>query len=85
MKFSNFGHSGNIGTMISNMNARRTAFQRRMEAVKQYMEFRKVGKELENRFLIKKFSNFISIFKIFFIFSELSNGLIIFGSQIDNR
>lgn len=36
--------------MISNLNARRTAFQHKMEGVKQYMDFRKIDKELENRF-----------------------------------
>ncbi|GAU98447.1 hypothetical protein RvY_09593-2 [Ramazzottius varieornatus] len=40
---------GNVGSMISNMNASRVEFQNRMDGVKQYMEFRKVGKELENR------------------------------------
>ncbi|XP_067132520.1 cyclic nucleotide-gated channel alpha-3-like [Centruroides vittatus] len=40
---------GNVGSMITNMNAVRSDFQRRMDNVKQYMEFRKVGKELENR------------------------------------
>ena len=33
---------GNVGSMISNMNASRSEFQRRMDGVKQYMEFRKV-------------------------------------------
>ena len=40
---------GNIGSMISNMNAARTEFQQRMDGVKQYMEFRKVDKDLESR------------------------------------
>ncbi|XP_057368745.1 cyclic nucleotide-gated cation channel subunit A-like [Daphnia carinata] len=40
---------GNIGSMITNMNASRTEFQTRMDAVKQYMVFRKVSKELEER------------------------------------
>ena len=40
---------GNIGTMITNMNAARAQFQNRMDAIKQYMVFRKVGVELENR------------------------------------
>ncbi|KAH9373638.1 hypothetical protein HPB48_011386 [Haemaphysalis longicornis] len=40
---------GNVGSMISNMNAARADFQHRMDSVKQYMEFRKVSKELENR------------------------------------
>ena len=40
---------GNIGSMITNMNAARAEFQNRMDAVKQYMVFRKVGKDLENR------------------------------------
>ena len=33
---------GNVGSMITNMNEARSDFQRRMDGVKQYMEFRKV-------------------------------------------
>ena len=40
---------GNVGSMISNMNAGRTEFQQQMDGVKQYMEFRKVGSDLERR------------------------------------
>ena len=40
---------GNVGSMITNMNASRTEFQQRMDGVKQYMEFRKVSKDLERR------------------------------------
>ncbi|XP_003740047.1 cyclic nucleotide-gated cation channel alpha-3 [Galendromus occidentalis] len=40
---------GNVGSMITNMNAARADFQHKMDSVKQYMEFRKVSKELENR------------------------------------
>ncbi|XP_071054272.1 cyclic nucleotide-gated cation channel subunit A isoform X1 [Onthophagus taurus] len=40
---------GNIGSMISNMNIARVDFQNRMDGVKQYMAFRKVGRELEGR------------------------------------
>lgn len=40
---------GNVGSMISNMNAAKAEFQQRMDGVKQYMEFRKVGKDLESR------------------------------------
>ncbi|KAG5674239.1 hypothetical protein PVAND_004219 [Polypedilum vanderplanki] len=40
---------GNIGSMISNMNVARVEFQNRMDGVKQYMAFRKVGGELEAR------------------------------------
>lgn len=40
---------GNIGSMISNMNVARVEFQNRMDGVKQYMAFRKVGHELEAR------------------------------------
>lgn len=40
---------GNIGSMISNMNLARVEFQNRMDGVKQYMAFRKVGRELEGR------------------------------------
>lgn len=40
---------GNVGSMITNMNAARADFQGKMDGVKQYMEFRKVSKELEQR------------------------------------
>lgn len=40
---------GNVGSMITNMNAARSEFQNKMDAVKQYMGFQKVGKELESR------------------------------------
>lgn len=40
---------GNVGSMITNMNASRSEFQQRMDGVKQYMVFRKVSKELEER------------------------------------
>ena len=40
---------GNVGSMISNMNAERTEFQQKMDGVKRYMEFRKVGKDIETR------------------------------------
>ncbi|CAG0886608.1 unnamed protein product [Cyprideis torosa] len=40
---------GNVGSMISNMNAARAEFQNRMDGIKQYMQFRKVSKTLENR------------------------------------
>lgn len=34
---------GNVGSMITNMNAARAEFQARIDAIKQYMSFRKVG------------------------------------------
>ncbi|XP_035266793.1 cyclic nucleotide-gated cation channel-like [Anguilla anguilla] len=40
---------GNVGAMISNMNATRAEFQGRIDAIKHYMQFRKVSKELEAR------------------------------------
>ncbi|XP_070554095.1 cyclic nucleotide-gated channel alpha-3-like [Ptychodera flava] len=40
---------GNVGTMISNMNATKAEFQSRMDGIKQYMHFRKVSKDLEER------------------------------------
>ncbi|KAG7484169.1 hypothetical protein MATL_G00046370 [Megalops atlanticus] len=40
---------GNVGSMISNMNATRAEFQARIDAIKHYMQFRKVSKELETR------------------------------------
>ena len=40
---------GNVGSMITNMNAARAEFQRKMDGVKQYMKFRRVNKVLEER------------------------------------
>ncbi|XP_072914573.1 cyclic nucleotide-gated channel alpha-2-like isoform X2 [Hemitrygon akajei] len=40
---------GNVGSMISNMNASRANFQARVDAIKHYMQFRKVSKEVEAR------------------------------------
>lgn len=40
---------GKVGSMISNMNANRAEFQQRLDAIKRYMEFRHVNKELETR------------------------------------
>ncbi|XP_019480155.1 PREDICTED: cGMP-gated cation channel alpha-1 [Hipposideros armiger] len=40
---------GNIGSMISNMNAARAEFQARVDAIKQYMHFRNVSKDMEKR------------------------------------
>lgn len=40
---------GNVGSMISNMNATRTTFQTRVDALKHYMHFRHVSKVLEQR------------------------------------
>lgn len=40
---------GNVGAMISNMNAARVEFQSRIDSIKQYMHFRKVTKDLETR------------------------------------
>ncbi|XP_039600620.1 cyclic nucleotide-gated cation channel alpha-3 [Polypterus senegalus] len=40
---------GNVGSMISNMNASRAEFQAKIDSIKQYMQFRKVTKDLEAR------------------------------------
>lgn len=40
---------GNVGAMISNMNAARVEFQAKIDSIKQYMQFRKVTKDLEIR------------------------------------
>ncbi|XP_068779607.1 cyclic nucleotide-gated channel alpha-3 isoform X6 [Struthio camelus] len=40
---------GNVGSMISNMNASRAEFQAKIDSIKQYMHFRKVTKDLEAR------------------------------------
>lgn len=42
---------GNIGSMITNMNAARADFQHKMDSVKQWMKFQKVNKELEERII----------------------------------
>lgn len=50
--------------MISNMNVARVEFQNRMDGVKQYMAFRKVGGELEARVsIITSFSVIILLFQ----------------------
>ncbi|XP_066496263.1 cyclic nucleotide-gated channel alpha-2 [Tiliqua scincoides] len=38
---------GNVGSMISNMNATRAEFQAKIDAVKHYMQFRKVSRDME--------------------------------------
>lgn len=40
---------GNVGAMISNMSAARVEFQAKIDSIKQYMQFRKVTKDLEIR------------------------------------
>ncbi|KAJ3587388.1 hypothetical protein NHX12_010986 [Muraenolepis orangiensis] len=40
---------GNVGAMISNMNATRAAFQSRVDALKHYMHFRHISKDVEQR------------------------------------
>ncbi|CAL1597805.1 unnamed protein product [Knipowitschia caucasica] len=40
---------GNVGAMISNMSVARVEFQAKIDSIKQYMQFRKVSKELEYR------------------------------------
>ncbi|XP_039088309.1 cyclic nucleotide-gated cation channel alpha-3 [Hyaena hyaena] len=40
---------GNVGSMISNMNASRAEFQSKIDSIKQYMQFRRVTKDLETR------------------------------------
>ncbi|XP_037308558.1 cyclic nucleotide-gated channel cone photoreceptor subunit alpha-like [Pungitius pungitius] len=40
---------GNVGAMISNMSAARVEFQAKIDSIKQYMQFRKVTKDLEMR------------------------------------
>lgn len=40
---------GNVGSMISNMNASRADFQSKIDSIKQYMQFRNVSKDLEAR------------------------------------
>lgn len=40
---------GNVGSMITNMNASRIDFQSRLDSIKQYMQYRAVGKDLQAR------------------------------------
>ena len=40
---------GNVGSMISNMNAERVEFQHRMDSVKKYMIARKISRDIEDR------------------------------------
>ncbi|XP_017674618.1 PREDICTED: cyclic nucleotide-gated olfactory channel [Lepidothrix coronata] len=40
---------GNVGSMISNMNATRAEFQAKIDSIKHYMQFRKVSKDLETK------------------------------------
>ncbi|XP_030066600.1 cyclic nucleotide-gated channel alpha-2 [Microcaecilia unicolor] len=40
---------GNVGSMISNMNATRAEFQAKIDAIKHYMQFRKVSKDMEGK------------------------------------
>uniref|UniRef100_UPI00358FDF0C cyclic nucleotide-gated channel cone photoreceptor subunit alpha-like n=1 Tax=Myxine glutinosa TaxID=7769 RepID=UPI00358FDF0C len=42
---------GNVGSMISNMNAARAEFQAKVDAIKQFMQFRHVSKDLEARII----------------------------------
>ncbi|XP_051840620.1 cyclic nucleotide-gated cation channel alpha-3 [Antechinus flavipes] len=42
---------GNVGSMISNMNASRSEFQAKIDSIKQYLQFRKVTKDLETRII----------------------------------
>ncbi|KAE8583832.1 hypothetical protein XENTR_v10020704 [Xenopus tropicalis] len=43
---------GNVGSMISNMNATRTEFQSKIDAIKHYMQFRRVSKDLEAKVIL---------------------------------
>ncbi|XP_009995504.1 PREDICTED: cyclic nucleotide-gated olfactory channel [Chaetura pelagica] len=40
---------GNVGSMISNMNATRAEFQAKIDAIKHYMQFRKVSRDMETK------------------------------------
>lgn len=60
--------------MISNINVSRVEFQNRMDGVKQYMAFRKVGHELEARV------SFCIVFRVV-IFRQL---IIIVPQRIDS-
>jgi hypothetical protein len=45
---------GNIGSMITNMNAGKAEIRNRMDAIKQYMSFRKVFISMKNSKKFKK-------------------------------
>lgn len=40
---------GNVGSIIASMNTVRADFRQKVDQIKQYMGFRKVGTELERR------------------------------------
>lgn len=42
---------GMVGGIITNMNARRTEFQTRLDSIKQYMRYRNVGRDLQGRII----------------------------------
>ena len=42
-----YSFDSKVGSMLTNMNASRMEFQEKLDAVKRYLEVRKVGKELE--------------------------------------
>lgn len=50
--------------MISNMNVSRVEFQNRMDGVKQYMAFRKVGHELEARVSESHILNLLQLIRV---------------------
>ena len=52
---------GNVGNIISSMNAERTEFQEKMDRVKRYMVLRKVHKNLEQRVIRSvQFDSFVT-------------------------
>ena len=42
---------GNIGNIITNLRANRSVFQDRLDHLKEYMGYRNVGKDLQNRII----------------------------------
>lgn len=51
---------GNVGSMITNMNAERNEFQNKVDGFKHYMEMRGVGKRLETR--VVRWFDYLSVF-----------------------
>lgn len=67
---------GNVGSIISNMNTVRADFRQKVDQVKQYMIFRKVGKNLEQRV--------ITWFDYLWLQKQVVNEELILGSRFSS-
>ena len=63
---------GNIGSMITNMNATRAEFRNKMDAIKQYMSFRKVITKFK---LAKHIEQDVEVFNLNFPYQSEENVL----------